>query len=138
MGGALLGDLLSVLLAPYEAAPPAGRIRVAVPMLRVGEGAATALALTIHELATNAVKYGALAAETGVLDVSAVVHDGSVEITWTERGGPPAAAGEVPKGYGSRLIDRTVNQQLGGSIGFNWSADGVIVTLRLSRDRLAA
>lgn len=58
---ALLGDLLSVLLAPYdETAAFSGRIRVAVPRMGIGERAASTLALVIHELATNSVKYGAL------------------------------------------------------------------------------
>lgn len=56
---ALLGDLLSILLAPYEDLGAFnGRIRVAVPRMGTGEGAATALALTFHELATNSLKYG--------------------------------------------------------------------------------
>ena len=68
---ALLGDLLTVLLAPYEDMGPfSGRIRVAVPRMGVCEAAATALALVMHELATNSMKYGALSADTGMLDIS--------------------------------------------------------------------
>jgi two-component sensor histidine kinase len=62
----LLGDLLTILLAPYEDLGAfKGRIRVAVPRMGVGHGAATALALIFHELATNSLKYGALSMETG-------------------------------------------------------------------------
>jgi two-component sensor histidine kinase len=67
---ALLGDLLSVLLSPNEDTGAfSGRIRVAVPRMGVAEGAATTLALVMHELATNSLKYGALSAETGTLDI---------------------------------------------------------------------
>jgi two-component sensor histidine kinase len=60
-GAALLGDLFTVLLAPYDDIGAfSGRIRVAVPRMGVGENAATGVALVIHELATNSLKYGAL------------------------------------------------------------------------------
>ena len=69
--GALLGDLLSVLLTPYDDLGAfSGRVRVSVPRMGIGRSAATNLALVLHELATNSVKYGALSAETGTLDVS--------------------------------------------------------------------
>jgi two-component sensor histidine kinase len=68
---ALLGDLLTVLLAPYDDLGAfSGRIRVAVERMGVGETAATSLALVIHELATNSLKYGALSSAAGTLDVS--------------------------------------------------------------------
>src|SRR6476469_5717112 len=68
---ALLGDLLTVLLSPYDDQGAfAGRIRVAVPRMGVGERTATTLAMVIHELATNSVKHGALSAAAGILDVS--------------------------------------------------------------------
>jgi len=92
-GAALLGDLFSVLLAPYDDLGAfCGRIRVAVERMGVGEKAATSLALIIHELATNSMKYGALSAPAGTLDVSSATEDGHVSLTWLERGGPPVEA----------------------------------------------
>ena len=136
---ALLGDLLSILLAPYEDMGAfSGRIRVAVPRMRVGENAATALALVMHELATNSLKYGALSAESGTLDVSGAVDDEEVTIVWTERGGPTVEAPNGAGGYGSKLVVRTISAQLGGSITYNWSIEGVIVALTIKSDRLAA
>ena len=86
---ALLGDLLSVLLAPYDDLGAfSGRVRVSVPRMGVGEGAANALAMVVHELATNSLKYGALSVATGLLDVSSDSQGDEVVITWTERGGP--------------------------------------------------
>ncbi|PTM40944.1 two-component sensor histidine kinase [Bosea sp. 124] len=135
---ALLGDLLSVLLSPYEDMGAfSGRIRVAVPRMGVGEGAATTLALVIHELATNSLKYGALSAEAGTLDISGSNEGDDIKIVWTERGGPAVEAVERPKGYGSRLVERSVSGQLAGSIEYDWSEGGLIVTLRIRASKLA-
>ena len=104
---ALLGDLISVLLAPYDdLAAFSGRIRVSVPRMGVGEAAATTLALVIHELATNSLKYGALSVASGTLDVSVTTQDQDVILIWTERGGPLVAAPAGPGGFGSKLVTR--------------------------------
>ncbi|MEH6663956.1 MAG: HWE histidine kinase domain-containing protein [Brevundimonas sp.] len=136
---ALLGDLLSVLLSPYDD-PGAfsGRIRVSAPRMRVGEGAATALALVIHELATNSVKYGALSSAQGLLDVSCSVQQDEALIVWTERGGPPVTPPVAGSGFGGRLLARLVEQQLRGSIEYGWHAEGLTAVLRARADRLSS
>jgi two-component sensor histidine kinase len=135
---ALLGDLLSVLLAPYDDMGAfSGRVRVSVPRMGVGEASATTLALVIHELATNSLKYGALSAETGTLDVSCAVPDNEVVIVWTERGGPLVTAPADAGGFGSKLVTRSMTHQLGGSIERQWHKDGVVVTIKIRKDRLA-
>ncbi|MDP3489968.1 MAG: HWE histidine kinase domain-containing protein [Phenylobacterium sp.] len=133
----LLGDLLSVLLNPYDDLGAfSGRIRVAAPRMGIGESAATALALVIHELATNAVKYGALSAPAGLLDVSCkIVHDEAV-IVWTERGGPPVREPSPGSGFGARLLDRVVERQLRGSVEYQWPTEGMIAILKIKADRL--
>jgi len=134
---ALLGDLFTVLLAPYDdLAAFSGRVRVAVPRMAVGEQAATTLALVVHELATNSLKYGALSSATGTLDISSAVQDSEVVVVWTERGGPPVTAPADDGGYGSKLLNRGMTIQLGGSIACDWNSEGVIVTLRMTKDRL--
>jgi two-component sensor histidine kinase len=128
---ALLGDLFSVLLAPYDDLGAfAGRIRVAVPRMGIGEKAATSLALVIHELATNSLKYGALSVEQGLLDISGATVEEDVEILWSEQGCTDAPK-NLTEGYGSKLLQRTVNGHLGGSIAYDWTAGGVVVTLRM-------
>ena len=135
---ALLGDLLTVLLAPYEDLGAfRGRIRVSVPRMSIGETAVTTFALVIHELATNSLKYGALSVDTGTLDVSCSAHDAAVTIIWTERGGPEVIKPSGSRGYGTQLMERSVTDQLRGSIDYNWEAEGVIVTLRLNEGCLA-
>ena len=135
---ALLGDLLTVLLAPY-AEQDAGRERlhVTVPAIRVGDSAATTLALIIHELATNSIKYGALSSPDGTLDVSCTSHGDEVVLVWMEQGGPPTASPATPPGFGSKLVARSVSGQLGGSIAHEWPSSGLIAWLRMSRARLA-
>jgi two-component sensor histidine kinase len=136
---ALLGDLLlSILLSPYEDMGAfSGRLRVAVPRMGVGESAATTLSLVIHELATNSLKYGALSADAGTLDVSGASDEQEVTIVWTERGGPSVEPPNGAGGYGSRLVVRSISGQLGGSIDYNWSNEGVIVTLKMKTAKLA-
>lgn len=136
---ALLGDLFTVLLAPYDDVGAfAGRIRVAVPRMGLGEKAATSLALVIHELATNSLKYGALSNDAGLLDISGSVEEDNIEIIWSEHGGDPVEEAKSTEGYGSKLLQRTISGQLGGSIDYNWVEGGVVVTLRMKESHLAA
>lgn len=135
---ALLGDLLSLLLAPYDDMGAfSGRIRVSVPRMGVGEASATTLALVIHELATNSLKYGALSSETGTLDVSCAVPESEVVIIWTERGGPLVTAPADAGGFGSKLVTRSMTHQLGGSIERQWLEEGIVATIKIRKDRLA-
>ena len=136
---ALLGDLFAVFLAPYDDKGVIGeRIHVSLPEVRIGEASATALALIVHEMATNSAKYGSLSAADGSLDVSCTEHNGSVTIVWTERGGPKVSAPKGPGGFGSKLISQSIVNQLGGSTESDWQAEGVVITLRMSKARLAA
>jgi two-component sensor histidine kinase len=136
---ALLGDLITILLAPYDDMGAfSGRVRVSVPRMSVGVATANTLALVVHELATNSLKYGALSTATGTLDVSGSHEGAQLLLAWTERGGPAVEAPAGPGGYGTRLVARTISRQLGGSIDYNWSKEGVIVTMRMNKDILAS
>ena len=135
---ALLGDLFSVLLTPYDDLGAfSGRIRVSVPRMGIGESAATNLALVLHELATNSVKHGALSVATGLLDVSCLVHDDEAAIVWTERGGPPVVAPTTSTGFGSRLLKRIMTHHFGGSVTYDWAPDGLVATLHIQAARLS-
>jgi two-component sensor histidine kinase len=136
---ALVGDLLSVLLAPYDNMGDfTGRVRVSVPKMIVGETSATTLALVVHELATNALKYGSLSTAGGMLDLSCHIDGRDLVIIWTETGGPPVVAPMSKNGFGSKLLKRGISGQLGGSIAFDWSKEGVVITLRMDKDRLVS
>lgn len=135
---ALLGDLLTILLAPYEeTAAFSGRIRVSVPRMAVSERAMTILAMVLHELATNSLKYGALSVPTGLLDVASAPPEEDTVIVWTERGGPAVTKPEGPGGYGSKLMVSSL-AQIGGTIERTWDKAGIVVTIRFAKGSLSA
>lgn len=134
----LLGDLFSVLLAPYDDTGAfAGRIRVAVPRMGVGERTAQTLALVIHELATNSLKHGALSAEAGTLDISSTADDADVVITWAETGGPEITSTPPQSGFGSQMLARSLSNELDGSLTYDWQPAGLVACLTLSKRRLS-
>jgi two-component sensor histidine kinase len=135
---ALLGDLLSVLLAPYDDTGAfSGRIRVAVSRMGVGHRTATTLAMMVHELATNSVKFGALSCPDGFLDVATTADAKCIYLIWAETGGPSITEPPKMNGFGSRLVSRSVASQLGGEITYDWQESGLVVTVRMQAARLA-
>ena len=102
----------------------------------MGEKSGSTLALVVHELATNSLKYGGLSVETGTLDVSCTAPGDEIVLLWTERGGPYVEASEGAAGFGSKLVTRSMSG-LGGSISSDWSTAGVVITLLMRADRLA-
>ena len=136
---ALLGDLLSILLAPYDAtAAFSGRIRVAVPRMGIGQRTASTLAMVVHELATNSVKYGALSCAEGFVDISSRTEGDRLYLVWAETGGPPVVGNPELIGFGSRLIERVVSSQLGGTLAHDWQENGLVATIEMRLDRMAA
>jgi two-component sensor histidine kinase len=134
---ALLGDLMAVLLSPYEdTAAFSGRIRVAVPRMGVGERTASTLAMVVHELATNSVKHGALSTDTGTLDLSGRTEGDEVHLIWSETGGPAIASEPEMSGFGSQMVLRSVASQLGGSLTHDWQPSGLVATLVIRKDRM--
>jgi len=135
---ALMGDLLSVLLAPYDGTEAfSRRIRVSVPRMGVGQHTAMTLAMVIHELATNSVKYGALSCAEGFLDVTCHTDGGNIDLVWAETGGPEVSALPDLVGYGSRLIAQSVESQLGGRLSYDWQSSGAVITVRMKQSRLS-
>jgi PAS domain S-box-containing protein len=91
---------------------------------------ALALGLVLHELATNAAKYGALSTASGCVTVSWRVEGRELSLTWRERGGPPVWP-PTRRGFGSRLIERSLKGSLGGAAEQTFAPDGVICRIRL-------
>jgi two-component sensor histidine kinase len=136
---AQLADLLGTLLEPYASKhSKTERVHIATPRLLVGEKSATALALIMHELATNSIKYGALSSANGTLDVKCSTADGEVEIIWTESGGPLTHKPSGRSGFGTKLVTSSLSDQLGGTISASWPPTGAVITLKMSEARLGA
>src|SRR5947209_9077125 len=118
-----LGDLLRVLLAPYI-----DRVTFTGPDVFLEPDPSFALSSAVHELATNASKYGSLSDEAGRLELSWTVNRTaqglSLELEWKERGGPVPKRGRRV-GFGSRLIGMVIERQLGGKMQRSFGADGL-------------
>jgi two-component sensor histidine kinase len=104
-----------------------GRVEVAGPDVEVGAKAALQVALMLHELTTNAVKYGALSVPDGRVAVSWSVREGNGEpvlrLAWREHGGP-AVEPPARKGFGTRLIERGLTGQVGGTLTLDYPPEG--------------
>lgn len=122
-----LAGLIGALLAPFKRNDR--QVIVACPAVSVGEKTAAALALIIHELATNSAKYGALSAVDGYIDLECHHDDDTLNIVWREIGGPPLPGEPTKKGFGTKMVARTVEAQLMGKIEREFRRDGLVVTL---------
>ncbi|ABY30280.1 PAS domain S-box protein [Methylorubrum extorquens] len=113
----------------------AGRIRISGPDVLLGAKPALSLALALHELATNAAKYGALSNETGVVDLRwHVVHEDEAlrfYLTWSEQGGPPILVQPARRGFGSRLIERSFAAEVGGEVKLTYAPTGLVCRLEV-------
>ncbi|MFN3619977.1 sensor histidine kinase [Sphingorhabdus sp.] len=135
---ALLGDVITVLLAPYDDLGAfSGRIRVAVPRMGIGERSANALAMVMHELATNSAKHGALSSEAGALEITGCMVDDHLEMVWAETGGPEVEATPTMNGFGSKMAEQIAASELGGQISYEWQQTGLVATVTADARRLA-
>ncbi len=130
-----LRNMLIDLLGAYPALDD-GRIAIVGDDVALDDRGATPIALVFHELATNAMKYGALAAPVGRIDISIVPGPDRVTVRWTEAGGPPVAGVPVREGFGTKLAEISIRQQLGGRIDRHWRHEGLCVEIDVPRAHL--
>lgn len=126
--GASLHEVVRQALHPFLRAGDDGKVHMEGRMLRLRPKVALSLGMTLHELATNASKYGALSVEPGRIAIcwstASVGGKASIEFTWQESGGPPALP-PARKGFGSRLIEQGLAHELGGHARLQFLPDGV-------------
>ena len=132
--GAPLADLMRLQLAPFVETD-SSRLALSGPDVLVTAQAAQALGLAIHELATNAAKYGALSGPTGTVKISWTFDEKGAEprllrLNWTEHGGPPVT---IPssKGFGHVVIERMVANSLDGEVAIDYATQGLRWTLSI-------
>ncbi len=134
-GDRWLQQMLTEILRPYPAFDQ-GRIGITGDDVVVAVGAATPLALAVHELATNAMKYGALAGDSGSLDLTITAREPTITLTWSEQAPAFAGTDRSPDGFGSGMIDLAVRRQLGGRITREWLPTGLRATMSIPAARL--
>jgi two-component sensor histidine kinase len=131
--GAALADVAWQTLAPFIAGNES-RISIGGPPIKLSPNAAVTMSMGLHELATNAAKYGALSAPSGRIalnwDVNASPKEPTVEIRWIESGGPPV---KIPsrRGFGSRLLQQGLVLELDGAVDLDYAESGLKCTARL-------
>lgn len=131
-------DLLTALLKPYlTKSSKLENISITAPEILVSESSITSVAMLIHELATNAAKYGALSTDTGRIALTCKDEGGEIEITWTESGGPEPDSSSLRSGFGHQMKERII-KQLKGSIVRSWTKEGLIVNMRMQKESLGA
>ena len=130
--------LVEGVLGPHRTGE--GRIHVSGPALDLTAKQALSLSLALHELATNATKYGALSAPSGTIDVTwnCTVTEGQrlLRFKWRERGGP-AVSPPTRRGFGSRLIESTLSSDFGSSVKVDYLPEGVVCSFETKLDDLA-
>ncbi|HEY1930164.1 MAG TPA: HWE histidine kinase domain-containing protein [Caulobacteraceae bacterium] len=128
--GAEMGALAKEATKPYS---EYGAFGFSGPTVTIAPKSAIALSMALHELATNAIKYGALSSPTGQVAVSWGCADGAIKLEWRESGGPPVAPPEQ-KGFGSRLLGRVLEGELGGPAELDYAPTGLVCRIRAPID----
>jgi PAS domain S-box-containing protein len=117
-------------LAPYQGEKPQ-RVSAIGPSVMVSPENAQTVAIALHELATNAAKYGALSQPGGRVDVSWSSFEGTLALTWKEAGGP-AVAPPTTRGFGTKIITASLADPRRGKVAFDWRPDGLICSIELN------
>lgn len=146
--GVGMRELIRGELAPFlpgtgdEASDQATEHRVTAegPPVMLAPTAAQALSMTLHELATNATKHGALSMPGGHVSISWVLDRATsfLQLRWSEAGGPPITTAPGRRGFGSRVLEATVAGQLGGRVSLDWQPAGLVCTLEIPLSRALA
>jgi PAS domain S-box-containing protein len=129
--GANLFEIIALAVEPYSSRGE-DRLKLQGVDVRLSPAMALALAMALQELATNAVKYGALSNENGQVHIDWSLDPASgpprLHLRWAEQGGPPVAP-PTRRGFGSRLIERSLAADIGGEVRIRFDPSGVVCTV---------
>jgi two-component sensor histidine kinase len=122
--GAELHSLVTQELSPYCSGTE-GRVRIDGPPVMLEPIRAQTIAISLHELATNAAKYGSLSTADGCVEVAwSRTADGRISLRWIESGGPPVTP-PTRRGFGMRIVENMIADQLRGHVHFDWRDQGL-------------
>jgi two-component sensor histidine kinase len=127
----VLSDLISQAIRPFESREEP-QFATSGPDFDIESKAALSISMALHELCTNAVKYGALSGDMGKIAIIWEIDNSDSEpqfvLRWIERGGPPVTA-PVGRGFGTNMIERALTNQLGGQVRMDYAVDGLRCTV---------
>jgi PAS domain S-box-containing protein len=129
-----LSNLLYAILEPYADHCEIRSVGNDIPL---SGNALTSVALLLHELATNAAKYGSLSLDGGSLAVAVSHAADMIELIWTETGGPPPVSEPLHEGFGTKLEQASL-RSFSGEIKREWKPTGLVISLSIPADRLTA
>jgi two-component sensor histidine kinase len=134
--GAELHALAHAILAPHR---EAGEVVITGDPMPLDPDSGAQLSLVLHELATNAAKYGGLSDQGGSLALDWSLTDNQLVIGWTETHPRPPVSEptKATKSFGTRLMDGAVQSHMGGTLTRHWAPDGLRVSIVVPRDRVA-
>ena len=128
--GAELHRLAAQELLAYSGEKEA-RVRIEGPAVMLEPSTAQTTAIFLHELATNAAKYGSLSAADGHVEISwSITADGRLRLRWIESGGPPVITPPAHRGFGTRVMENMIGQ-LKGEVRFDWRDQGLMCEIAL-------
>ncbi len=135
----MLKDVIGRTLEPHAIDR---RVKIGGPPVRLNAETAVVLNMALHELVTNAAKYGALSAQGGAVTVGWTVVNSSdpplIEITWTERGGPPVEP-PAKRGFGSHVLEAGHSHELDGKVTMDFRREGLVCHMQYQvSDRMHA
>ena len=135
-----LDTLLRKILSPYigkKDEDDVARLLINGPPVALGGRTVTTFALIVHELATNAAKYGSLSVDQGRVHITWTSKDNTLLVKWEEQGGPMLVGPPKSEGFGTVLSNHSVRGLFEGALSRNWSAGGLIVELSVPLERLS-
>lgn len=124
-----LEELVRAQLQPFDDTT-GSQFTLSGPSLQLSARAAQALGMALHELATNAAKYGSLSTASGRVEIGWSVEGGNLTITWRERDGPPITQPPGTKGFGTTVIGALIQSTLDAEVSVDFAESGLVWTCR--------
>ncbi|WFR98037.1 sensor histidine kinase [Rhizobium tumorigenes] len=131
-----LRTLTEAILSPHVHGA-SDQVFIVGDRLICAERAATSIALILNELATNAVKYGALGSDGGAVSITWRILDGNLELDWVESNGPLVTE-PIRVGFGNKLVETTIVRQYRGSLQYQWLSSGLSVAITIPKSTILA